>query len=267
MPARGQFTYEDHGTPWSTIGRNLNVTLYRSDVINDYRGGASFSNGTIKIQRYEPFSAAMRSRFKIVDGKVMFDRIDLTSDGATSVLDGVVDLRRWPEQIYRDQVAHRLPDAEGHLLPPRSLQRVRPGGLPGHVPSLQGRPRAEGHVHQPAGRRERLALPEPARHRALAAGPARDHRLDAASVYGGTARFDYRMAPIGKKGVPTIATWDVQYRDVDLSRLTDFLETRGLRLAGRATGRNRLPWPLGGWAMKRGEGVVGHHASAGRRDA
>ena len=64
------------------------------------------------------------------------------------------------------------------------------------------------------------------------------------------------MAPIGKKGVPTIATWDVQYRDVDLSRLTDFLETRGLRLAGRATGTNRLAWPLGGWAVKRGEGVV-----------
>ena len=48
----------------------------------------------------------------------------------------------------------------------------------------------------------------------------------------------------------------MQYRGVDLSRLTDFLETRGLRLAGRATGSNRLVWPLGGWAVKRGEGVV-----------
>ena len=63
-----------------------------------------------------------------------------------------------------------------------------------------------------------------------------------------------------------MATWDVQYRDVDLSRLTDFLETRGLRLAGRATGTNRLAWPLGEWAMKRGGGVVGHRASARRRD-
>ena len=92
--ARGQFTYQDHGTPWSTIGRNLDVTLYRSEVNNDYRGSASFSNGTIRIQSYEPFGASMRSRFKLADGKVTFDRIDLTSDGATSVLDGVVDLRR-----------------------------------------------------------------------------------------------------------------------------------------------------------------------------
>src|SRR6188768_567441 len=64
--ARGQFTYLDHGTPWSTVGRNLDVTLYRSDVNNDYRGNASFSNGTISIQSYEPFSASMRSRFKLV---------------------------------------------------------------------------------------------------------------------------------------------------------------------------------------------------------
>ena len=99
--ARGQFTYQDHGTPWSTIGRNLDVTLYRSDVNNDYRGNASFSNGTISIQSYEPFSASMRSRFKLVNGKVTFDRIDLTSEGAASVIDGVVDLGRWPEQIYR----------------------------------------------------------------------------------------------------------------------------------------------------------------------
>ena len=84
-------------------------------------------------------------------------------------------------------------------------------------------------------------------------------------LYGGTARFDYRMAPFGKKGVPT-ATWDVQYRDVDLARLTDFLETRGLRLAGRATGSNRLVWPLGGWAVKRGEGVVDFTPPPGRRD-
>jgi hypothetical protein len=43
--ANGQFTYEDHVTPWSTISRQLEVTLYRSDVFNDYRGRASFSNG------------------------------------------------------------------------------------------------------------------------------------------------------------------------------------------------------------------------------
>src|SRR5215203_664086 len=101
--SRGQFIYEDHGTPWSTVGRNLDVTLYRSDVTNDYRGAASFSNGTIQIQAYEPFSAAMRSRFKLADGKVTFDRITLDGEGSASIIGGEVDLRRWPEQIYRIQ--------------------------------------------------------------------------------------------------------------------------------------------------------------------
>ena len=56
-------------------------------------------------------------------------------------------------------------------------------------------------------------------------------------LYGGTAKFDYRLAPFGKKDVPTRAVWDVAYRDVHLAMLTDFLQTPGLRLDGRATGR------------------------------
>jgi len=48
---RGEFVYEDHTTPWSTVARNLNVSLFRSFALNDYRGTASFSNGTIRIGR------------------------------------------------------------------------------------------------------------------------------------------------------------------------------------------------------------------------
>ena len=74
--SRGQFTYEDHGTPWSTVGRNLDVTLYRSDPTNDYRGGASFSDGTIRIQSYEPFGARW-TRLQDADGSgVRPDRPD-----------------------------------------------------------------------------------------------------------------------------------------------------------------------------------------------
>ena len=37
-------------------------------------------------------------------------------------------------------------------------------------------------------------------------------------LYGGTARFDYRMAPLGKTGVPTRATWDVAVSRTSISR-------------------------------------------------
>ena len=46
VASRGQFTYQDHGTPWSTVARDLAVQLHRSEPTNDYRGGATFSNGT-----------------------------------------------------------------------------------------------------------------------------------------------------------------------------------------------------------------------------
>ena len=73
------------------------------------------------------------------------------------------------------------------------------------------------------------------------------------------------MAPFGEPGVPTKATWDVEYKAVDLSRLTDFLDTKGMRLTGAASGRNRLEWPLGKWAEKRGGGEVSIQAPAGVR--
>ncbi len=96
---RGEFTYQDHGTPWSTVARNLDVTVGRPAT--EYRGQASFSDGTVKIQSYEPMRADMRTTFRIVDGKVLLNRIDLLTDGAESVLTGEVDIARWPEQTYQ----------------------------------------------------------------------------------------------------------------------------------------------------------------------
>jgi len=52
LATRGQFTYEDHGTPWSTVARNLTVQLYRSEATKDYRGRATFTNGTVRVQSY-----------------------------------------------------------------------------------------------------------------------------------------------------------------------------------------------------------------------
>jgi TamB, inner membrane protein subunit of TAM complex len=253
--ARGQFTYQDHGTPWSTIGRNLTVTLYRSEVNNDYRGSASFSNGTIRIQSYEPFGASMRSRFKLADGKVTFDRINLTSDGATSVLDGVVDLRQWPEQIYRIKSHIDFPTQKGIFFHRDRFRAYGQGDFQGTFHLYKGGRELKGTFTSPLAGVNDWRFPN--LRGAVLWLPDRLEITDSTSeLYGGTARFDYRMAPMGKKGVPTMATWDVQYKDVDLSRLTDFLETQGLRLAGRATGSNSLAWPLGGWAVKRGEGVV-----------
>jgi hypothetical protein len=260
--ANGQFTYEDHVTPWSTISRQLEVTLYRSDVFNDYRGRASFSNGTVRIQSYESFGTAMRSRFKIEGGKVVFDRMDLTSDGATSVLDGEVDLGRWPEQIYRIKSHIDFPTQKNIFFHRDRFTASGQGDFQGTFHLFKGGRELKGTFTSPTAGVNDWRFPS--LKGSVLWLPDRLEITDATSgVYGGTARFDYRMAPFGKKGVPTIATWDVKYRDVDLAQLSDFLETRGLRLAGRATGENRFEWPVGKWSLKRGGGSVDIVAPAG----
>jgi hypothetical protein len=252
---RGTFTYQDHATPWSTVARNLTVSVHRSDLLNDYRGRASFSDGTIRIQSYEPFAADMQSRFKIDGGRVVFDRIDLTSDGARSVVDGEVDLGRWPEQFYRVKSHIDFPTQKNIFFHRDRFNVSGKGDFQGTFHLFKGGRELKGSFTSPVAGVNDWRFPN-LRGNVLWL-PDRLEITDATSdLYGGTARFDYRMAPMGRRGVPTVATWDVQYRDVDLARLTDFLELEGLRLAGRATGTNTLAWPLGKWAEKRGGGEV-----------
>jgi hypothetical protein len=255
LASRGQFTYEDHATPWSTVARNLSVALYRSDVLNDYRGQASFSNGTIKIQSYEPFTAGMRSRFKIDGGKVVFDRIDLVSDGAESVVDGEVNISRWPEQTYRVRSNIDFPTQKNIFFHRDRFDVAGRGDFEGTFRLFKGGRELKGSFTSPVAGVNAWRFPN-LRGDVLWLADRLEITNATSQVYGGTARFNYRMAPMGVKGVPTTATWDVQYRDVDLARLTDFLETEGIRLAGRATGVNTLAWPLGKWAEKRGTGTV-----------
>ena len=108
---RGQFTYEDHGTPWSTVARNLEVIVTRPT--SEYRGQASFSNGTVAVQQYVPMRADMSTTFRIVDGHILLDRIDLITDGARSRLTGDVDARRWPEQTYQIRSTIDFPTEKG----------------------------------------------------------------------------------------------------------------------------------------------------------
>jgi hypothetical protein len=251
----GQFTYEDHVTPWSTVARKLDLTLYRADLFNDYRGRASFSDGTVKIQSYEQFGTAMRSRFKIVGGKVVFDRIDLTSDGATSTMDGEVDLGRWPEQIYRIKSHLDFATQKDLFFHRERFTASGQGDFQGTFHLFKGGRELKGTFTSPVAGVNAWRFPN-LRGSVLWLQDRLEITDASSGVYGGTARFDYRMAPFGKKGAPTIATWDVKYRDVDLAQLTDFLETRGIRLAGRATGENRFEWPIGKWAEKRGGGVA-----------
>jgi hypothetical protein len=101
LASRGSFTYEDHGTPWSTAARDLRISISRGFVDTKYRGRASFADALIKIQSYEPFHAVMNSMFTIEGANLQFSRLDLVSDGARSAMTGTIDMSHWPEQTYQ----------------------------------------------------------------------------------------------------------------------------------------------------------------------
>jgi len=201
--SRGQFTYEDHGTPWSTVARNLDVTVARP--ANEYRGQARFSNGTVAIQSYVPMRADMSTTFRIVDGKIVLDRIDLQTDGAKTQLTGVVDMRRWPEQIYRIKSKIDFPTEKGIWFAHDSFTVAGVGDFTGtfHLFKEQlpngktrtGRELKGDFVAPMAGvnayrfgnlRGSVLWVPE-----------KMEVTNATATLYGGDATFSYRMAPLG----------------------------------------------------------------------
>ena len=250
---RGEFTYEDHGTPWSTIARNLEVVVARP--ASEYRGSASFSNGTVAIQNYVPMRADMSTTFKIDGGKVLLDRIDLTTDGAKSAVTGVVDLGRWPEQIYNVTSQVHFPRMREIFFAKERFSLVGDGEFTGTFHLFKGGRELKGTFHSP------LAGVNDYRFQELRGSvlwvPDRLEVTDAAAgFYGGDAQFAYSMAPLGKPGVRSTSVFDATYDHIDLTAFTSFLELEGLRLAGRATGRNVLEWPTGRFADVRGQGEM-----------
>jgi hypothetical protein len=263
---RGSFTYLDHGTPWSTVGRNLRVQVWRDFLNNNYGGEASFSDGTIHIQSYESFRASMQSRFAIAGPQLHFSRIDLQTEGATSTMDGDIDLGHWPEQTYRITSKIDFQTQKSIFFHTYNFNATGLGDFTGTFHLFKGGRELKGSFSTPMARvkigAQNWSFPD-LRGNVLWV-PEKLEVIDATSgLYGGTARFDYRLAPLNRKNVPARASWDVRYRDVDLAQLTDFIETQGIRLAGRISGQNRLDWALGRWGEKTGSGETTASAPPG----
>ena len=256
---RGEFTYEDFGTPWSIVSRNLRVSVAKGG--GEYRGTAQFTGGTIDIQDYVPMRADMRSRFKFSGPLVQFEDILLLTDGAQSRLTGNVDVARWPSQKY--QISSDI-----------ELRRMRELFFAHESWELSGRAKFTGFFQMFKGGRDlqgRFTSPEVG---------VNDHRFPDVSgrvqwtpdflhvrggegrVFGGDARFIYDLKPLRGEG-RRMATFNTEYRNVDLAALSDFYQFDSLRMAGTISGRNDMTWPSGRFAERRGRGAVEAAAPAG----
>ena len=57
--------------------------------------------------------ADMSTSFRIVDGKILLNPIELVTDGARTQLTGVVDAAHWPEQTYQIKSKIDFPTEKG----------------------------------------------------------------------------------------------------------------------------------------------------------
>jgi hypothetical protein len=253
----GQFTYDDHTVPWSVVCRNLNVSVFKG--FDTYRGTAQFSNGSVKIQQYDAFRADMQTRFKIDGGKIILEDINLQSVGASTRVTGYVDIKNWPEMVYNVKSRIDFPIQKAIYFKSMNFTVKGYGDFLGTFRFFKtgtgtGR-ELKGTFTSPEAGVNAWRFPNV--HGSLLWNNSAFRVTDVTTgLYGGGAKFDYTMGPLGQPGHPVQVAWDASYTNVDLTQLTDFLELQGIRLAGRATGRNRLEWPLGQWAQKHGEGEI-----------
>jgi TamB, inner membrane protein subunit of TAM complex len=249
---RGEFVFEDHPGRWRVDAPNIDVT---GGKLGEYAGRAQFHGGTVHFFDFEPMSASMRTSFRLEDGKIVLDDMRLTTDGAVSEVKGVIDPSRWPEMTYQVKSTVQFP-------------RMREIFFARDTFALHGEGEFSGTFHLYRGGRElkgtfasREAGLNEYRFQNLQGAlewlPNRFEVMRATSeFYGGRTHFNHLMSDLGERDRRGRSRFDVRYENVDLTRFTDFLQTRGLRLAGRASGENVLEWQLGAFRDRKGTGRI-----------
>ena len=157
---------------------------------------------------------------------------------------GYVDIATLARDALQREVADRLSDAEADFFKDMNFTVSGHGDFTGTFRFFKATaPRAEGHVQQSRGRGERVAVSRTSR--LAAVDPTSSEVTDVnTGLYGGRAKFDYTWSRSVSRGTgPGGVGYDLhRRRSLPAQRLSP---DAGVRLAGRASGRNRLEWPLG----------------------
>lgn len=249
---RGEFVYRDYGSNWSVITRDLDITLMRAA---DYRGVVRFSDGTVRIADFAPMSARARGSFRLDGAKVVFDQLELLTDGAATDVTGTLDMGRWPEQLYHVKSRIQFPTMKDIFFAGDNFSLFGEGDFTGTFHLFKGGRELKGDFASREAGLDDYRFPELSG--SLIWVPEKFEVTHASSrFYGGRTDFSFLMAPLGDPAVRSRSRFLVDYGDVDLLALTNLIEVRGLRLAGRATGHNRLEWPTGRFVEREGDGHV-----------
>ena len=256
----GEFRYEDHGSNWNVDLPDMDFTITR---VLDYRGHAASAGGVLQIGDFEPMWIDLDTDFLIDGADVELTRIDLVTDGATTRLVGEVDLSSFPEMFYTLESDIDLARMREIFFADDDFTAAGFSRFSGTFQKFEGGHDLRGSFTSDEAGINQLRFP-------AMTGDLRwrhdlfEVRNAEASPYGGEAAFDFTMAPLGASE-PGQAVFDVRYARIGLAPLARALEVRGIRPAGRASGRNRLEWPIGRFADFAGEGAVRLAPPAGVR--
>ena len=258
--SRGEFRYEDHGSNWSVDLPDMAFTITK---ILDYRGHVASSGGILQIADFKPMWIDLDTDFLIDGADVELTRIDLLTDGATTRLEGEVDLSNFPEMSYSLESDIDLARMREIFFARDGFTAAGFSHFSGTFHKFKGGHNLRGSFTSDEAGLDQLRFP------ALAGDLTWRHdrfevRNTEAAPYGGKAAFDFTMAPLGA-GEPGQAAFDIRYAGIGLAALARDLEVRGIQPAARASGRNRLDWPIGRFADFRGEGAVRLDPPAGVR--
>jgi hypothetical protein len=240
---RGEFTYDDHATPWSVVARNLNVDLARASNLASYVGTARFSNGTVQIQNFLPMRTDLSTRFTLDGSIVHLRRIDLRTDGTQSQVSGDVDFGHWPEQRYVVDSRVVFQKMREIFFAHESWALAGEGHFTGVFHLFQGGRELKGDFTSELAGVNALRFPH--LYGSLDWLPASFAVTHAGSdFYDGQATFDYGLAPLGTPQ-GSIATFHAHYDGVDLETVGRAFAWEPLLLAGRAVGQMSMQWPNG----------------------
>ena len=206
----------------------------------------------------------MNSAFTVDGGRLLFSHIDLDTGGTRTRLVGDTSLTYFPEQMYRMESEIDFPWMRKIFFARNSFELSGKGTFTGTFHLFRetmpgGRMRTgrelKGTFTSHTAGLDSLRFGD--LRGAVKWVPDWLEVTDTTSTfYGGGLDLAYTMAPLGKAGVTPVYTFDAAYHDVDLDDFSNYLEMQGLRLAGKASGRNHLKWPRGRFADKTGDGEV-----------
>ena len=252
VATRGEFVFDDHAARWGVVAPNLEVTAGKTV---EYGGRARFHGGTVHFHDFEPMGAALSTNFKVREGKIVLEDIELSTDGAESELTGIVDTARWPEMFYQVRSKVHFPRMREIFFADDDFSLYGDGEFSGTFRLFKGGRELKGNFYSAEAGLNDYRFQE--LEGALEWVPERFEVLRATSrFFGGRMQFKHLMRDLGRPGVRGRAQFEVEYQDVDLTAFTNFLETSGLRLAGTAAGRNLLEWPLGAFRDRKGGGTI-----------